>query len=161
MLGTERNVIGGFTATVLTPMIDGWAKLLPYICFAIILILADLRYGLKAARKRGEEIRRSRAWRRSLNKLVDYLCWLSIFGITFGKDFGVPIISYIVLAIIYIIEMQSILDNYLEYKGLNKKISLWKLFRSIFKKAEADIEEAIEDSEKPKEEVIEEEEVNE
>ena len=70
MMGAERNVIGGFTATVLTPMIDGWAKLLPYIIFAIILILADLRYGLKAARKRGEEIRRSRAWRRSLNKLV-------------------------------------------------------------------------------------------
>lgn len=145
---TERNVIGGFTATVLTPMIDGWAKLVPYIIFAILLILADLRYGLKAARKRGEEIRRSRAWRRSLNKLVDYICWLSIswfFGLTFGKDFGVPAISYVVLAIIYFIEMQSILDNYLEYKGLNKKISLWKLFKSLFKKAEADIEDAIED----------------
>ena len=149
-MGTERNVIGGFTATVLSPMIDGWAKLLPYIMFAVVLILADLRYGLKAARKRGEEIRRSRAWRRSLNKLVDYICWLSIswfFGITFGKDFGVPIISYVVLAIIYFIEMQSILDNYLEYKGLNKKISLWKLFKSLFHKAEVEIEEAVEEKE--------------
>ena len=81
---------------------------------------------------------------------MDYICWLSIswfFGLTFGKDFGVPVISYVVLAIIYFIEMQSILDNYLEYKGLNKKISLWKLFKSLFKKAEADIDGAIEDKE--------------
>lgn len=155
MMGTERNVIGGFTATVLTPMIDGWGKLVPYIIFAIVLILADLRYGVKAARKRGEEIRLSRAWRRSLNKLVDYICWLSIswfFGLTFGKDFGVPIISYVVLAIIYVIEMQSILDNYLEYKGLNKKVSLWKLFKSLFKKAEVEIEEVVVDKEEKKDE---------
>lgn len=153
MTGAERNVIGGFTATVLTPMIDGWAKLIPYIIFAIVLILADLRYGLKAARKRGEEIRHSRAWRRSLNKLVDYICWLSIswfFGLTFGKDFGVPIISYAVLAIIYFIELQSILDNYLEYKGLDKKISIWKLFKSLFKKAEVEIEEVVEEKEDKK-----------
>ena len=150
MVGTERNVIGGFTASVLAPMIDGWTSLFPYIIFAVILILADLRYGLRAARKRGEEIRRSRAWRRSLNKLVDYICWLSIswfFGITFGKDFGVPLISYVVLAIIYFIEMQSILDNYLEYKGLNKKISIWKLFKSLFHKAEVDIEDAVKEKE--------------
>lgn len=152
-MGAERNVIGGFTATVLAPMIDGWARLIPYIIFAIVLILADLRYGLKAARKRGEEIRHSRAWRRSLNKLVDYICWLSIswfFGLTFGRDFGVPIISYVVLAVIYIIEMQSILDNYLEYKGLNKKVSLWKLFKSLFRKAEVEIEEVVEDKEEKK-----------
>lgn len=150
MMGTERNVIGGFTATVLTPMIDGWAKLIPYIIFAVVLILADLRFGLKAAKKRGEEIRRSRAWRRSLNKLVDYICWLSIswfFGLTFGKDFGVPIISYVVLAIIYYIEIQSILDNYLEYKGVKKKVNLWKLFLSLFKKAEVEVEGAIEEKE--------------
>lgn len=155
MMGTERNVIGGVTATVLTPMIDGWGKLIPYIIFAVVLILADLRYGVKAARKRGEEIRLSRAWRRSLNKLVDYICWLSIswfFGLTFGKDFGVPIISYVVLAIIYVIEMQSILDNYLEYKGLNKKVSLWKLFKSLFKKAEVEIEEVVVDKEEKKDE---------
>ena len=109
-----------------------------------------MRYGLRAARKRGEEIRHSRAWRRSLNKLVDYICWLSIswfFGLTFGRDFGVPIISYVVLAVIYIIEMQSILDNYLEYKGMSKKVSLWKLFKSIFRKAEVEIEEAVEEKE--------------
>ena len=150
MMGTERNVIGGVTATVLSPMIEGWARLIPYIIFAVVLILADLRYGLKAARKRGEEIRHSRAWRRSLNKLVDYICWLSIswfFGLTFGRDFGVPIISYVVLAVIYIIEMQSILDNYLEYKGMSKKVSLWKLFKSIFRKAEVEIEEAVEEKE--------------
>lgn len=150
MVGTERNVIGGVTATVFTSMIEGWARLIPYIIFAIVLILADLRYGVKAARKRGEEIRRSRAWRRSLNKLVDYICWLSIswfFGLTFGRDFGVPIISYVVLAVIYIIEMQSILDNYLEYKGMSKKVSLWKLFKSIFRKAEVEIEEAVEEKE--------------
>ena len=58
-----------------------------------------------------------------------------------------PIISYVVLAVIYIIEMQSILDNYLEYKGMSKKVSLWKLFKSFFRKAEVEIEEAVEEKE--------------
>lgn len=135
----ERNLIGGVTATVLTPFVEGWPKLLPWLILAIVLLLVDLRFGIKAAEVRGESIRRSRAVRRSINKLVDYICWISIawlFGLTFGQVFDIPIITYIVLTVIYRIEVQSIVDNYFEYKGLKIKFSVLKFFAQLFKKPE-------------------------
>lgn len=131
----ERNIIGGFTAAVLSPFIEGWQQILWFLILAIILILGDLRFGIAAARKRGEKIRPSRAVRRSLNKLVDYICWLSIatvVGVNFGSVFGLPLLSVIIMAIVCIIEMSSIIDNYLEYKGIKKRVNVIKLIARIF-----------------------------
>lgn len=134
---TERNIIGGFTAAVLSPFVEGWQQMLWFLILAIILILGDLRFGIAAAQKRGEKIRPSRAVRRSLNKLVDYICWLSIatvVGVNFGSVFGLPLLSVIIMAVVCIIEMSSIIDNYLEYKGIKKKVNVIKLIARIFKK---------------------------
>lgn len=136
---TERNIVGGFTAAVLSPFIEGWQQMLWFLILAIILILGDLRFGIAAAKKRGEKIRPSRAVRRSLNKLVDYICWLSIatvVGVNFGSVFGLPLLSVIIMAVVCIIEMSSIIDNYLEYKGIKKKVNIAKLIARIFKKPE-------------------------
>ena len=135
----ERNIIGGFTAAVLSPFVEGWQQMLWFLLLAIVLIIGDLRFGIAAAKKRGENIRPSRAVRRSLNKLVDYICWLSIatvVGINFGSVFGLPLLSVIIMAVVCIIEMSSIIDNYLEYKGIKKKVNVIKLIARIFKKPE-------------------------
>jgi len=135
----ERNIIGGFTAAVLSPFLEGWQQMLWFLILAVILILADLRFGIAAAKKRDEKIRPSRAVRRSLNKLVDYICWLSIatvVGVNFGSVFGLPLLSVIIMAVVCIIEMSSIIDNYLEYKGIKKKVNVIKLIARIFKKPE-------------------------
>lgn len=145
---TERNVIGGFTAAVLTPFLEAWQQMLWFFMLAIILILGDLRFGIAAAQKRGEKIRPSRAVRRSLNKLVDYICWLSIatlVGINFGTVFGVPLLSVIIMAVVCVIEMSSIIDNYLEYKGIKKKVNIIKLIAKLFRRPE--IEEVLESTE--------------
>lgn len=149
----ERNVIGGFTAAVLSPFIEGWQQMLWFLILAVILILGDLRFGIAAAKKREEKIRPSRAVRRSLNKLVDYICWLSIatvVGINFGSVFGLPLLSVIIMAVVCIIEMSSIIDNYLEYKGIKKKVNLIKLIAHIFKKPE--LEDVLEPTEETQEE---------
>ena len=135
----ERNIIGGFTAAVLSPFVEGWQQMLWFLILAVILIIGDLRFGIAAAKKRDEKIRPSRAVRRSLNKLVDYICWLSIatvVGVNFGKVFGLPLLSVIIMAVVCIIEMSSIIDNYLEYKGIKKKVNVIKLIARIFKKPE-------------------------
>lgn len=135
----ERNIIGGFTAAVLSPFVEGWQQMLWFLILAVILILGDLRFGIAAAKKRDEKIRPSRAVRRSLNKLVDYICWLSIatvVGVNFGSVFGLPLLSVIIMAVVCIIEMSSIIDNYLEYKGIKKKVNVIKLIARIFKKPE-------------------------
>ncbi len=148
----ERNIIGGFTAAVLSPFIEGWQQMLWFLILAVILILGDLRFGIAAAKKRGEKIRPSRAVRRSLNKLVDYICWLSIatvVGVNFGSVFGLPLLSVIIMAVVCIIEMSSIIDNYLEYKGIKKKVNVIKLIARIFKKPELeDVLEPAEETQK-------------
>lgn len=144
----ERNIIGGVTASVLSPFIEGWQQMLWFLILAIILILGDLRFGIAAAKKRGERIRPSRAVRRSINKLVDYICWLSIatvVGINFGTVFDVPLLSVIIMALVCIIELSSIIDNYLEYKGVKKKVNLIKLIAHIFRRPE--VEDVLESTE--------------
>ena len=145
----ERNTINGFAASVLSPFIEGWQQMLWFLILAIILILGDLRFGIAAAKKRGERIRSSRAVRRSINKLVDYICWLSIatvVGINFGTVFDVPLLSVIIMAVVCIIELSSIIDNYLEYKGIKQKVNLIKLIANIFRRPE--IEDVLESTEK-------------
>lgn len=149
----ERNIINGFTASVLSPFLDGWQQMLWFLILAFILILGDLRFGIAAARKRGEKIRPSRAVRRSINKLVDYICWLSIatvVGINFGTVFGLPLLSVIIMALVCIIELSSIVNNYLEYKGIKQKVNFIKLIAHIFHRPE--IEDVLEPTDKPEEE---------
>lgn len=156
----ERNIIGGFTATVLMPFVEVWQQMIWFLILAVILILGDLRFGIAAARKRGEKIRPSRAVRRSLNKLVDYICWLSIAtvaGINFGSVFGVPLLSVIIMAVVCIIELSSIIDNYLEYKGVKQKVNIIKLIARIFRRP--DFEDVLEPTENETETETEEKEV--
>lgn len=83
-----------------------------------------------AAKKRGEKIRFSRAIRRTINKMVDYLCWVTlaeVCSMTFEITIGVPVISMGMLFIIYGIEINSCVNNYLEYKGIKKKFNFYKL----------------------------------
>lgn len=120
-----------------------------FLILAIILIFGDLRFGIAAAKKRGEKIRPSRAVRRSINKLVDYICWLSIatvVGINFGSVFGIPLLSVVIMAVVCVIEMSSIVDNYLEYKGIKKKVNIIKVIAHLFRRPE--IEDVLEDTEK-------------
>lgn len=144
----DRNVICGSTAAVISPLVDFYANLLPFLMLAIVLIFVDSRFGTLAAIKRGEKIRKSRKWRRAINKMVDYICWITLAGFigqTFGASFHIPLLSIIMLCIVYGIELTSIFNNYFEYKGINKKFNAWKFFAKIT--GNKIIEEAVEDVE--------------
>ena len=95
----------------------------PFLLLALVLIVADTRFGVAAARKRGERIRPSRKWRRAVNKLVDYICWVTLAGImgrTFGEVLGIPLLSALTLLLVYGIELSSCFNNYFEYRGIKK-----------------------------------------
>lgn len=145
----ERNIINGAITAMVAPLLDFYNNLLPFFLLAIVLIVVDSRFGIAAARKRGETIRTSRKWRRAINKLVDYICWVTLagmFGQTFGEILGIPILSALLLLIVYGIEISSCFNNYFEAKGIKKKINIFKLFNR------PEVENCIEDIPDTKEE---------
>lgn len=143
----ERNIISSATATALTPFVDFYSALTPYIILAIVLIIADSRFGVEVAQKRGEVIRSSRKWRRAINKLVDYICWISlagVFGRAYSSVLGIPALSAIVLLIVYAIEITSCFNNYFEFKGLGIRLSFTKIFTMWFRRVGKESESIIE-----------------
>lgn len=150
----DRNVIGAATSMTLMSFIDFYKSLTPFIILAIVLIIADSRFGVEAAQKRGETIRQSRKWRRAINKLVDYICWISLAGVfsnTYSNILGIPMLSGIVLLIVYAIELVSCFNNYFEFKGIPIRLSMTTIFTHWFKKvskSDVDIIEKKEDATK-------------
>ena len=127
----ERNIISGAMATVISPFVEFYQALLPFLILAVVLIVADTRFGVEASVKRGETFRPSRMMRRAINKFVDYICWITLAGVVgnaFGTVLGIPILSALILLVIYGIELTSCFNNYFEFKGVNKRINIWKLF---------------------------------
>ena len=144
----ERNIINGIATVTIAPFLEFYDKLIPYLLIAVVLIATDSRFGIAAARARGETVRTSRKWRRAVNKLVDYICWVTLaglFGNTFGTVFHIPILAAIMLLFVYGIELSSIINNYLEYKGIHKHIDITKLLLKLFKRE--DMAEVIVDDE--------------
>lgn len=147
----ERNIINGIATVTIAPFLEFYDKLIPYLLIAVVLIATDSRFGIAAARARGETVRTSRKWRRAVNKLVDYICWVTLaglFGNTFGTVFHIPILAAIMLLFVYGIELSSIINNYLEYKGIHKHIDITKLLLKLFKRE--DMAEVIIDDETDK-----------
>lgn len=128
----EKNIINGMLAVFLSEFFAFLAPLKWLAFCGIILIIADLRFGIMASKKRGEVIRTSRAVRRSINKLIDYTCWVLLacaLEHTFAQPFHIPLMPTIVMLVVYGVEINSIFANYFEYKGLNLKVDIFKWFK--------------------------------
>ena len=127
----DRNILTGTATTLAAPLVDFYRPLIPFFLLAVVLVVCDCRFGVAAARKRNERIRQSRKWRRSVNKMVDYICWVTLaglFGESFGSVLGIPILSILILLLVYGIEIMSCFNNFFESRGIKKKINIFKLF---------------------------------
>jgi len=127
----ERNLIGGFMAVTLSPILEQFHSLRYFFLLLPILLAVDLLFGIRAARVRNERIKRSRAVKRTINKFVDYVCWLLLagaLGLVFGEPFHIPILPIIVMAVVISVELESCVVNYFEYKGKKIKFNWRKLF---------------------------------
>lgn len=125
---SERNVpqLG-----VLAMLFDFFEPLRWVLIAALVLILVDLRFGVSAARKRGEVVRFSRAIRRTVNKIVDYFCWVLLAGVVgeaFAEPFSIPLLPLIILLVIFGCEINSCYSNYFESHGKKVTVNIFKLF---------------------------------
>lgn len=128
----ERNVLNGVVAVGLSGFCEFLYPLRWLLLLALVLILADLRFGIQAAKFRGDKIRLSRAGRRTINKAVDYLCWTMLaatLGKAVGDPLGIPLMPLLVLLVIFGFEINSCFNNYFESRGKNFKINIFDFFR--------------------------------
>lgn len=107
------------------------------ILLAIILIVSDLWFGISASRVQGIAIRKSRAGRRTLNKLVDYICYIllgAVIGKAIGEPYGVDpmVVSITVMVLCYCFEIDSIYGHICEIHGIKKQYSIWKIIFKLF-----------------------------
>ncbi len=125
----ERNIITGVAATTLSGIYEFAVPLRWLLLLGVVLIITDLRFGLRASRKRGDTIRTSRAIRRTVNKMVDYICWVLLagtLGAAFGESIGVHILPVVVMVVIYGVEINSCFSNYFESRGARLKVDIFK-----------------------------------
>ena len=127
----ETGILSKLSAVMLSTGLEFMEPLRYYLLLGFILILVDLRFGIKAAKMRKESIRFSRALRRTLNKAFDYLCWIFLagaIGATFSVPFNITTIPAMVMLVVYGIEINSCFSNYFESKGKKIKVDIFKFF---------------------------------
>ena len=106
-----------------------WAKWLFFL--ALVLTLGDLKFGIEASRYRKDPIKRSRAVRRTMDKITSYIIWVVMaysFGQAFGQPFGIDLLPLIILLVIYGVELESIYVNYFAARGKHVKVKFLNFF---------------------------------
>ena len=123
----DNNYTDGFLIGLLDFFI--WAKWL--LALAFLLTMADLKFGISTSKYRNEIVKRSRAVRRTLDKITNYCLWIILaytFGQAFGQPFGIDLLPLIILLVIYGVELESIYVNYFAAKGKKVKVNVFKFF---------------------------------
>ena len=123
----DNNYTDGFLIGLLDFFI--WAKWL--LLLAFLLTMADLKFGISTSKYRNEIVKRSRAVRRTLDKITNYCLWIILaytFGQAFGQPFGIDLLPLIILLVIYGVELESIYVNYFAAKGKKVKVNVFKFF---------------------------------
>lgn len=126
-------MIHGYTDLFLIGLLEffDWARWLLLLAFC--LTLGDLKFGIEASRERRELIKRSRAVRRTINKIGSYCLWVIMaycFGQAFGKPFGIDLLPLLILILIYGVELESIFVNYFASKGKKVRVHFMRFFKS-------------------------------
>lgn len=121
MQSTESALLQGGTSVVMTAFLsEVIADMLPFLIVAIIVILVDLIFGVRAAQHRHEEVRWSRAFRRTVSKMFEYVCWVTLSS-SLAVAFKFPALEWIILGAVILNEVVSIASNWCEVHGIHVK----------------------------------------
>lgn len=129
-LTTSTVAQGSVAVTAIAFFHAALVRMIPYAICAIPLIALDLLWGIRAARFRNEKVTFSRAFRRTMNKTVDYICWI-VIAATISLAFDAKIIEWLILGAVMFNEIVSIIGNYFETNGI--ELSWAALYRWMFK----------------------------
>ena len=114
------------TVTIYAYIADMLDQAVIWLVVAGVLVVSDLYFGIEAARARKEKIKVSRAIRRTLSKICEYVCWIML-SITLSSAFGEEWLMKAIFGIIYGNEVCSCIANYFEAHGKKVNINIFKI----------------------------------
>lgn len=134
---TQTVIVQGGTTTLLAAYFyQAIYVMIPYLIAAIIIIGVDLYFGILAARYHREQVRFSRAIRRTFNKVCEYFCWVMLSA-TLSISFNAVWLQYVILSVVMGNELTSVFSNYCEAHG--KRIKGFNIFKIIGRKIDVDL----------------------
>lgn len=144
---TGDVVVGaGISATLLLFFEQSLQRMLPYLVIAAVVILIDLVFGIRAARRKGDRIRISRAIRRTVGKAVEYFCW-AVLASSLAVATGYTAIETGLMLVVIGVELISIAQNWYFWKFGHKatvKVDAAKVIEAVVQaKTGANIEGAV------------------
>lgn len=108
-------------------------QMLPFCYVAIPLITLDLYYGRKKAKYQYENklsnvpCTLQKSLKMTLQKIFNYISWI-LLSTSLSMAFGIPALVWIIMGIIYGLEVLSLLNKYCESKGVDiDEIGMLKL----------------------------------
>lgn len=121
---TNSVVEGGVVAVTVAVLQKTVLAMIPFALPAIVLILLDLHFGIKASRHRYQKYKRpadrvtfSKALRGTVGKFFEFCAWIilaSSMTIAFQQEW----IQWLTLGLVYVNEIGSIIGNYLCTKDI-------------------------------------------
>ena len=140
-------VVGtGISATLLLFFQQSFERMLPYLVSAAVVILSDLVFGIRAAKRKGDRIRISRAIRRTIGKAVEYFCWV-VLASSLAVATGYTIIETGLMLVVIGVELISIAHTWYFCKHGQKhkvKVDAEKVIEAVVEaKTGANIEGAV------------------
>lgn len=150
--GVVANIGKGATlATLGTELVTLIYEMRWLFILSIVLVMCDLWFGISESRKNGVEIRFSRACRRTMNKIVDYCCYLlisGILGLALSSPFGVSALEVATIVILFccVWELDSIYGHICVINDVPKELSIRVLFCKLLKVKYSKVGKAIEEA---------------
>ena len=143
-----QGVSSGFAVVVSSFIQESLSHMIPWLIASCAVIVCDLAFGIRKSLCMGEEIRISKAIRRTMGKMVTYfafVCMVCMVNVAAGSEYAID--KWACLLVCFI-EFCSILSNILKPKGytLNMKVLLPALLGKALKTDKKEFENIIEET---------------
>lgn len=134
-------------------------QMLPFCYVAIPLIILDLYYGRKRAKFQYDNgitstrVTLQKSIKMTVQKIFNYISWIFL-SVSLGSAFGMPSLVISIMAIIYGLEVMSLLNKYGESKGIDiDEVGMLKLlFKFLWSRITGNFDETFDDVVKKQEE---------
>lgn len=146
--GAAITVVSTMSGQVTTLLL----QMLPFCYVAIPLITLDLYYGRKKAKYKyenklsDEPCTIQRSVKMTIQKIFNYVSWI-LLSTSVSMAFGIPSLVYIIMAVIYGLEVLSLINKYGESKGIDiDEVGMLKLvFKFIWSRITGNFDETFND----------------